>query len=228
MIMFMFDSGIRSPTELMNVRVCDLEWDDKQSHYTLDIREETSKTFGRKIKLLLCSDLVKEYIAKTPLSSKDYLFRKTPQRVNQYIKNLGYKILKIGTVEERVFKERKYQVITDGLSMYDFRHSSACYWLPRYKSENALKYRFGWKKSDMIHYYTELLGMRDTIHDDDLYTDITKTELENQIIEKGKEMQIMQERMQEQDKKMKEILDIMKALQLEKLKNETIVLQNPT
>jgi hypothetical protein len=42
------------------------------------------------------------------------------------------------------------------IKMYDFRHSSCCYWLPRYKSENALKYRFGWKKSDMISYYSHL------------------------------------------------------------------------
>ena len=78
----------------------------------------------------------------------------------------------------------------------------------------------------MIYYYTELLGMRDTIETDDLYTDITKTELEQQIAEKGKEMELMQERMQEQDKKLKEVMDILKALQMEKLIEEP-VLQTP-
>ena len=69
--------------------------------------------------------------------------------MNQYLKNLGYKILSKGNMIERTFDGRSYLVIKDGLSMYDFRHSSACYWLPRYKSEAALKYRFGWKKSEM-------------------------------------------------------------------------------
>ena len=65
--------------------------------------------------------------------------------------------------------------------MYDFRHCSCCYWLPRYKSESALKFRFGWKKSDKIHYYSEMLGMRDTISEEDLLIDVTKTELEKRL-----------------------------------------------
>ena len=78
----------------------------------------------------------------------------------------------------------------------------------------------------MIYYYTEFLGMKDTIEIDDLYTDSTKTELEQQITQKGKEMEIMQERMQEQDKKLKEVMNILKALQMEKLLEEP-VLQTP-
>ena len=65
--------------------------------------------------------------------------------------------------------------------MLDFRHASCCFWLSIYKSENALKYKFGWKKSDKIHYYSEFLGMKDTINEDDLYIDVTKTELEKEI-----------------------------------------------
>ena len=137
--------------------------------------------------------------------------------MNQYLKNYGFKVLKIGFVENKTFEGRSYQVVRDGISMYDFRHSSACYWLVRYKSESALKYRFGWKKSEMIHYYTELLGMKDTIQDEDLYIDVSKTELERKIQEKGREIEIMQERLQDQDKKMKEMMQILKALQLESM-----------
>lgn len=220
MMMFMFDSGIRSPTEMMNAGVDDLEWDNKHNYYILNIREETSKTFGRKIKLLLCSEVLKEHIKNEGLKKGDPLFRKTPQRVNQYLRNLGYRILKIGILIEIEENGKKIQKIVDGLSMYDFRHASACYWLPRYKSESAMKYRFGWKKSDMIHYYTELLGMKDTIQDDDLYVDISKTELEKQIAEKGKEIDILQERLQAQDKQMREITALLKALNLDKIKEE--------
>jgi integrase len=228
LMMFMFDSGIRSPTELMNVRVSDLEWNNKQEYYTLSIREETSKTFGRKIKLLLCSSILRDYLKTENLAPDTYIFKKTPQRVNEYLRRIGYKALNLGEGTVKLSGGKKYYLVKSGVSMYDFRHSSACYWLPRYKSESALKYRFGWKKSDMIHYYTELLGMRDTIQEDDLYVDISKTELEKQIQDKGKTIEIMEERLQEQDRKMAEIMDILRALQLEKVVRDKIVLQNPS
>ena len=80
------------------------------------------------------------------------------------------------------------------LTMYDFRHCSCCYWLPRYKSESALKFRFGWKKSDKIHYYSEMLGMRDTISEDDMLVDITKTEIEQRLLKSEKQNDLLIER----------------------------------
>ena len=242
MMMFMFDSGIRAPTELMNVKVSDLEWDTKKNFYTLTIREETSKTFGRKIKLLLCSELLKGFLENKKFNPDDYIFHYQPGRVNQYLKNLGYKLLKLGTPREDKISGRTIIRISDGLSLYDFRHSSACYWLPRYKSESAMKYRFGWKKSDMIFYYTELLGMRDTIDSEDLYIDVTKTELETEINNKGKQIELMQDKLEESDKKiteqnikiqeqedkMTEIIQIIKAIQLEKqLEERKIIIEIP-
>ena len=79
------------------------------------------------------------------------------------------------------------------LTMYDFRHCSCCYWLPRYKSESALKYRFGWKKSEKIHYYSELLGMKDTIVEEDLLTDVTKVEIERRLDRSEKDNQLLRE-----------------------------------
>jgi len=165
-----FDSGMRV-TELVNIKISDFSKDFKE----LNIREETSKTFGRKIKLMMCSDQIKEYSKGLSLRSNDFLVQKTPAMINKELRKIGKEVLKS---EQIKFKN---------LSLYDFRHSSACFWLPRYKSESALKYRFGWKKSDMIHYYTELLGMKDTITDDDLYLDITKAELEKEIDKLKKE-----------------------------------------
>src|SRR5271157_5576031 len=74
LIMFLFDTGIRSPTELMNVKVSDLFNDFKE----LNIREETSKTFGRRIKLMLCSPLIKDYIKSNGLIPENYLFNISP------------------------------------------------------------------------------------------------------------------------------------------------------
>lgn len=47
LIMFLFDTGIRAPTELMNIKVSDFYNNFKE----LNIRNEISKTFGRRIKL---------------------------------------------------------------------------------------------------------------------------------------------------------------------------------
>ena len=183
LIMFLFDTGIRSPTELMNVKVSDLFNDCKE----LNIREETSKTFGRRIKLMLCSDLIRDFIKEKGLNSEEFLFQISPTITNKYIKRLALRLF--GAKQSPA--GGKYSELT----MYDFRHCSCCYWLPRYKSESALKYRFGWKKSDKIHYYSELLGMKDTISEEDLLVDVTKTEIEQRLSKSEKEKEIMQERL---------------------------------
>ena len=163
LIWFLFDTGIRAPTELSNIKVSDFFNDFKE----LQIRQEISKTFGRRIKLMLCSSLIKEYIKEKSLTMDSYLFTTNYYSINQYFKRLAKRIFGDKVTQAG----QKYSELT----MYDFRHNSCCYWLPRYKSESALKYRFGWKESDKIHYYSELLGMKDTIAEDDLLVDVTRT-----------------------------------------------------
>jgi hypothetical protein len=194
LIMFLFDSGIRSPTELVNVKVFDLINDCKE----LNIREETSKTFGRRIKLMLCTDLLKEYIKVKELKPTDSVFDICPPVVNRYLRCLGKRIL--GDVAS--LGGQKYSELT----MYDFRHCSCCYWLPRYKSESALKFRFGWKNSDKIHYYSEMLGMRDTISEDDLLVDMTKTEIERKLEISDREKEVLADRVNSLELQMKQIL----------------------
>lgn len=181
LIWFLFDSGIRAPTELMNIKVSDFFNDFKE----LNIRDEVSKTFGRRLKLMICSGLIKEYVRNNKLGNDDYLFTTSPPEVNKYLKRLGTRILG----EEKSPAGEKYS----NLTMYDFRHCSCCYWLPRYKSESALKYRFGWKKSEKIHYYSELLGMKDTIAEEDLLVDVTKIELERRLDKNEKTSEMLKE-----------------------------------
>lgn len=202
LILFLFDTGIRAPTELMNIRVSDFFNDFKE----LNIREEVSKTFGRRIKLMLCSEYIKEYIKNKNLSKEDCLFTTAPHVLNQYLKRLGKLIFGEGISPAG----QKYSDLT----MYDFRHCSCCYWLPRYKSESALKYRFGWKKSDKIHYYSELLGMRDTIAEDDLLIDTTKTEIEKQLKKTQNENELLQERLSSMEMQMVKIMEITKRLEI--------------
>jgi len=200
LITFIFDSGIRSPGELINVKVSDLYNNYKELH----IREEISKTFGRRIKLMLCSNLIKEYVRVKGLKSEDYLFSIKAPSVNKYLKRLALKLFgdKISEAGE------KYS----NISLYDFRHISCCYWLPRYKSESALKYRFGWRKSDKIHYYSEMLGMRDTISEEDLLIDVTKTEIEKRLTISENEKEVLHERVNTLEVQMKKILQAVNGM----------------
>ena len=203
LIYFLFDTGIRAPTELLNIKVSDFFNDFKE----LNIRQEVSKTFGRRIKLMICSSLIKDYVKSEKLTSEDYLFRSIPRIINQYLKRLGEKLLG----NKMSPAGAKYSELT----MYDFRHCACCYWLPRYKSESALKYRFGWKKSDKIHYYSELLGMSDTINEEDMLVDVTKTDLEKRLEKSEKEKEIIQERMKTMEMQMAKILELTKQLGME-------------
>jgi hypothetical protein len=196
LIWFLFDSGIRAPTELMNVKVSDFFNDFKE----LNIRDEVSKTFGRRLKLMICSGLIKEYVRQKKLSFDDFLFTTSPTAMNVYLKRLS----------KRLFGEKKSQAgeYYSNLTLYDLRHCSCCYWLPRYKSESALKFRFGWKKSDKIHYYSEMLGMRDTISEEDLLTDLNKTEIEKRLGKSENEKDVLQERVHLLEEQMKQILEL--------------------
>jgi len=210
LIMFLFDSGIRSPTELVNIKVSDLLKDCKE----LNIRDEVSKTFGRRIKLMLCSELVREYIQVKKLSEEDYLFDICPSVTNRYLKRLSGKLFG----EVKSLAGQKYSDLT----MYDFRHISCCYWLPRYKSESALKFRFGWKKSDKIHYYSEMLGMEDTISEEDILIDTTKTELEQRLTKTEKEKEVLNERLKVLEDQMRGILGYVKEEGI-LVKNKSII-----
>ena len=215
LIMFLFDTGIRAPTELINIKVSDFFNNFKE----LNIRDEISKTFGRRIKLMLSSDLVRDYVKTQKLSDEDYVFNISPTTTNQYLKRFS----------ERLFGDKaspagqKYSELT----MYDFRHIACCYWLPRYKSESALKYRFGWKGSDKIHYYSELLGMKDTISEEDMLVDVTRTEIEKELQKTQKQNELLQERVATLEKFMNSIMNFTDAShQIVEREKEVILLQN--
>jgi len=193
-ITFLFDTGIRAPSELINIKVSDLHNNCRE----LTIRDEISKTFGRRIKLMLSSKILKEYIKVNDLRQEDYLFPVKHGTVNDYLKKYCKKLF--GDIESPA--GQKYSEFT----MYDFRHCSCCYWLPRYKSESALKYRFGWKRSDKIHYYSGMLGMKDTINDDDMLVDLTKTEIEKRLVRSENEKDILQDRVELLEKQMSVIM----------------------
>jgi integrase len=177
---FAVDSSQRA-TELLNTRV-----DDFENDFTmLNIRDEVAKTYGRKIKIMFSREMIKEYVADNKLKGDDLLFPISLSETNKYFKRKGMEIFGEGKSKAG----EKYSMITIG----DFRHISACYWFNRYKSQNAMMYRFGWKKADKIFYYSEFLGSNDNITQEDLLTDVTKTELEKQLGQMKKEAEMKNE-----------------------------------
>jgi len=176
-MVFLYDTGIRSPTEALNTRVSDFSPDYKH----LSIRDEISKTFGRKIRLMFCSDAIKRYIEGNELKDDDLVFTFSPSTMNDKLKRIGRKVLS----DKQTLGKKK----GSDLTMYDFRHSSACYWLPRYKVRSQLLYRFGWKQEREIHYYSNLLGMSDGITEEDLMVGMDKTEIEKKLAEQDKKIQ---------------------------------------
>ena len=216
LIYFLFDSGIRAPKELMNVRVKDFSEVPGTNLLFLTVREDTSKTFGRKIKLMISSDIIKKFIAHFNLKDNDFLFTKAYITMSRIISRMGYKVLGIGTP---VKQKRSKIIVNRGITMYDFRHNSCCHYLPIYKSENQMKYRYGWKKGEMIHYYSEFIGMRDTITEEDMLTDTTKTEIVQQLQKEQNKVTILQEQMQSQKFEMEERMKKMEQIILQKFAN---------
>lgn len=146
---------------------------------TLSIREETAKTYGRNIKLLICADALKKHIKKNNLKDNDYLFNYSAPYFNRKLKKVasqifGDKITKGG---------KKFNEIV----MYDFRHSGTCHWRTgAYKSKiDALMYRGGWNDLHMLNYYTKKIGMKDTIEKEDLLVEADKTEYEKKFAEQN-------------------------------------------
>ncbi|MFH0870072.1 MAG: hypothetical protein V1866_03370 [archaeon] len=213
LVFFLFDSGLRAPTELMNVRAMDLSDVPGSNLLFLNVRDETSKTFGRKIKLMISSDVIKQYIKRQGLKGEDFLFDRAYIVMTRTIARLGYNILRVGVpVKQKNFKI----LVRKGITLYDFRHNSVCHYLPIYKSENQMKYRYGWKKSEMIHYYSEFMGMRDTITEDDMLIDTTKTEIQQALQKEQQRVAILEEQLNSQKKDTDERIKQLETMMLQK------------
>jgi len=170
---FLFDSGVR-PQEMKQLLVEDIS-KDAEGITWLNVKNSIAKkgSFGRKVKLLLCNDLILDWIKGK--ERKQLLFEINDRVVNQYLGRLSIKIL------------------GNKVTMYDFRHNACCYWLNIYKKDQALKYRFGWKKSDMIEYYSRYIGLQDDVTEDDLLTDEARSKLEKDMAQLKNRMAIRDE-----------------------------------
>jgi integrase len=200
LIMFILDSGIRAPTELINIKVSDLSEDFSK----LNIRSEISKTFGRKINLLRCRDLLRKYVNSNNLGNEDYLFKICAPVVNRYLKRACTKLFG----DSKTQAGKKYSEI----KMYDLRHISCCYWVTKYTKEREVMYRFGWSRSEKINYYSEFIGMRDNISEEDLLVGTDKTEFERKLEKSEMDNNLLQERINSMESQMSKILELVDGL----------------
>ncbi len=197
LLAFLFDSGARV-TETLSLRASNIT--QESGEIFLFIPKAISKsTFDRKFKLMLCGKDLMEYIKKGGLKEDDLLFPFSGPLINRHLNELGEKLFGKGHSKAG----EKYS----NLTMYDFRHNSVCYWVQRYKTNSAIMYRFGWKSEEYIHYYSEFLGMKDPIKQDDLYIDITKAELEKEIIGLKKDGNTQKDRIIRLEDEFKDLLD---------------------
>lgn len=213
LMFFLLDAGIRPPTELMNVRRKDITPIAGTEYYHLDIRDETSKTFGRKIKLMICSPILKRYLASRKFQPDDFIWDKSYIVTSRIIARAGFKALGIG---KKVVQKNGKVVTSGGITLYHFRHNSVCHYLPIYQSENQMKYRYGWNQARMIHYYSEYIGMRDTISEDQMLVDSSKSQLQQDLEQEKRKVLLMQEQMEQQKKEMDERMKKMEAMMLQK------------
>lgn len=194
---FLFDSGMRV-TEAMNVKVNDFSDDFTK----VTIKEESSKTFERTINLKISCSLIKEFIKEKGLKPNDYFIQIKPFAFNKYLRYHALKMF--GDNISNPKSKGNYKDFT----MYDIRHNSVCYWYNKYPSQKGLMYRFGWRKSDKIEYYSGFLGVADEIKDSDMILGADK----DKLTKMGYEMQELKEKNLEMDKKLKLVSEFLRDI----------------
>ena len=174
LIMFLYDSGIR-PQEAYRIYVNDFNKDfteitipDKREN-----GEKVSKTFERTIKLKHCSAHLRAYVKQFDLKKNDLLIIPTQSAFNKYLRTLSNHLFGNGKTKARGTYDR--------LKLYDIRHMAGIFWKDKYPTNNGVMYRMGWTTEKMINYYTEFLGERDKIDDEDLLTKEDRNKYESEI-----------------------------------------------
>ncbi len=175
LIMFLFDSLIRAPTELLSLTVNNIS--QRGGEVWLNIPNEISKTFGRSFNLLYSGKMILEYIKRNNLKASDQLFSISPPVFNGKLQRIAVQIFRDAISEAG----ERYKKIT----LYDFRHSGAIHFRQLFQktgqSLDCLRHRGGWADFDMINYYTKLLGLDGHITKEKLLLEEDKTKIEKEL-----------------------------------------------
>lgn len=178
-LMFVFDSLIRAPTELMSLKVKDVF--QREGNVWVSLPKEITKTgFSRTLNLLYCGEALLRYISKKELRPEDHLFSFSYPVLNDKIQQVGEKIF-----DNKISQGGEY---FKNMTLYDLRHSGAIHFRilaqkTKKISLDAIRQRGGWKNFDMLNYYTRFLGLTGEIDKNDLLIDQDRTKVEKEIIE---------------------------------------------
>ncbi len=175
LILFLFDSLIRSPTELLSLTVHNVS--QRGEEVWLNIPNEISKTFGRSFNLLYSGKMILNYIKRNGLKASDPLFSISPSVFNKKLQRIACQIFGDAVSEAG----ECYKKIT----LYDFRHSGAIHFRQLFQktgqSLDSIRHRGGWTDFDMINYYTKLLGLDGHITKEKLLLEEDKTKIEKEL-----------------------------------------------
>jgi len=170
-IAILFGSGMRIE-EFLNIRFEDIEEPTKSfPYYQIDVKEEYSKTLGRKIGLYweLCTEAIAKYLAsierKTP---KDRVLEFDYGAVRMFLHRLGKRIL-----NKRVHPHM-------------FRKSSATFYASKLNRQQLCK-KFGWQfSSDVVDVYINRAGVDEfEVKDVMLNDDISLLRKENEVMKQN-------------------------------------------
>lgn len=180
--LFLFDSLVRPPKELLNLKVKDIY--EKDGEVWISVGDDIAKNgFGRQFNLLYSGDQLKKHIKTNKLEEDDFLF----MSIKKY---KMYYLPKLKAVSKKLFGEKishpKAGKRYSELEPYDLRHSGAVH-LRIIASKNnsispdAIRQRGGWQGSQMVDYYTAFLGLTGEIKKEALLIEEDKSKMQKEI-----------------------------------------------
>ncbi|MEN7982119.1 MAG: hypothetical protein ABFQ65_01585 [Nanoarchaeota archaeon] len=176
---FVYDSLIRSPTELKSFQTKEVF--EKNEDVWINISDEISKVMGRQLNLIYCGKEILKYIKEKEKKPYDYLFEFSHLMLHKKMQKVAEQIW--GDKVSHPKAKGKFKEMT----LYDLRHSGAISLRikiqenPEALSLDTLRERGGWKNYRMLDYYTKFIGLSGEIKKDKLKLEEDKTKLEQDM-----------------------------------------------
>lgn len=210
MLMFMFDSIVRTPSELLGLEIKDVF--QKDGEVWIGFTDEISKTFGRTFNLLYCGEALLKYIARKELKTDDPLFRFSPAFLNRKLKTVAQQVFGDGVPHP---KSDYYK----NLSLYDFRHSGAIHLRLLAKDNpseiglDAIRHRGGWADFNMLNYYTQFIGLDGKIERQGMLLKQDRHKIERDLEEEKKKRLALERKIRELAKRFEAALPALRRRQ---------------